>query len=178
MREESVDGEVVLLGLGANLGDMLSHLRVAIESLSAVVSHMRTSAAYRTPPVADEAQPDYLNAVVWGRTHCSPRETLALAHELERGAGRTRPYRHAPRTLDVDLLFHGDSVIHERDLHVPHPRWAERAFVVVPLLDVAPEWTDPETGRTVSEVASAHGWTVDHFPRVMEADDLFPPRSP
>ncbi len=178
MNERSEAGEVVLLGLGANLGNALSQLQVAIESLAVVVSELRASAVYRTPAVGPQPQPDYLNAVVRGRTLQSPRETLELARELEEKAGRTRPYPNAPRTLDVDLLFHGGAVIHERTLDVPHPRWSERAFVVVPLLDVAPEWRDPETGRTVSEVASAKGWTVDYFPRVVEAGDLFPSRIP
>ncbi len=171
-------GEVVLLGLGANLGDALSRFQRAIEFLSMSLSEIRTSAVYRTPPVSVDAQPDYLNAVVRGRTLRTPHETLELARELEAAAGRTRPYPNAPRTLDVDLLFHGASVIHEQDLEVPHPRWSERAFVVVPLLDVAPEWRDPETGRTVAEVASERGWTVDHFPRVVEPDDLFPDGTP
>ena len=172
-----MDGEVVLLGLGANLGNALSQLQLAIASLSLSISDLRTSAVYRTPPVGPP-QPDYLNAVVRGRTLRTPEETLELAHELEQTAGRTRPYPNAPRTLDVDLLFHGASVIHEEGLEVPHPRWSERAFVVVPLLDVASDWRDPETGKTVEEVASAHGWTADHFPRVVEAEDLFPSRIP
>lgn len=171
-------GEVVLLGLGANLGDVLSRFQRAIQSLAASLSDVRTSAVYRTPPVTADVQPDYLNAVVRGRTLWTPYETLALARELEAAAGRTRPYPHAPRTLDIDLLFHGTSVIHQAELDVPHPRWSERAFVVVPLLDVAPEWKDPETGRTVAEVAAERGWTVDHFPRVVEPGDLLPARMP
>ncbi len=165
-------GETVLLGLGANLGDALAHLRFAAEALADVLSDVRASAVYRTPPVGPQPQPDYLNAVMRGRTRRSARETLRLAAELERAARRTRPYANAPRTLDVDLLFHGDSVIHEADLEVPHPRWSERAFVVVPLLDVASTWRDPASGRTVADVAAEHGWTADQFPRVVEPGEI------
>ncbi len=164
--------ETVLFGLGANLGDALSQLRRAVEALARTLSDVRTSSVYRTPPLGPGPQPEYFNAVVMGRTSRSPRETLRLALELEAAAGRTRPYPNAPRTLDVDILFHGSSVIHEGDLDVPHPRWSERAFVVVPLLDVAPRWRDPESGRTVADVAAEHGWTGAEFPRVVEADDL------
>jgi 2-amino-4-hydroxy-6-hydroxymethyldihydropteridine diphosphokinase len=174
----SPDGEIVLFALGANLGDPLAQLRTATRKLADSLTEMRTSAVYRTPPVGGGPQPDYLNAVVRGRTHRSPKESLALARKLEEDAGRTRPHPNGPRTLDVDLLFHGAAVIHETDLVVPHPRWSERAFVVVPLLDVASEWQDPETGRTVAQVASTRGWSARAFPRILEPGHLYPTHVP
>ncbi len=177
MSESDLSDETVLFALGANLGDALTQLRSAVDALSGVLSSARVSAVYRTPPVGPGRQPDYFNAVVRGRTRLSPRETLRLAFELEGAAGRTRPYPNAPRTLDVDVLFHGSSIIHERDLDIPHPRWSERAFVVVPLLDVASGWRDPESGRTVADVAAEHGWTAAAFPRVLEAGDVVHPES-
>lgn len=178
MRASAASGEIVLLALGANLGDALGQIRAAVDALAEKLSDVRTSAVYRTPPVGAVPQPDYFNAVVWGRTDRSPRETLRLASELEEAARRTRPYPNAPRTLDVDLLFHGTSVIHEGDLEVPHPRWSQRAFVVVPLLDVASAWRDPESGRTVADVAAANGWTMEEFPRVVEPGDILRSRVP
>jgi 2-amino-4-hydroxy-6-hydroxymethyldihydropteridine diphosphokinase len=164
--------ETVLLALGANLDDPLERLRTAARGLGERLSDVRVSAVYITPPEGGVAQPDYLNAVVRGRSTLTPRELLKLARALEAGAGRARPYPGAPRTLDVDVLFVGEAIVADADLEVPHPRWASRDFVVIPLLDVAPEWRDPRSGKTVSEVAHAAGWSSSRFPSVLEAGEL------
>jgi 2-amino-4-hydroxy-6-hydroxymethyldihydropteridine diphosphokinase len=164
--------ETVLLALGANLDTPLEQLRSAVRALRESLSNVRVSAVYRTPPEGGAAQPDYLNAVVRGRSRLTPRELLQVARALEAGAGRARPYPGAPRTLDVDVLFVGDSIVTDEDLEVPHPRWASRDFVVVPLLDVAPDWRDPRSGKTVREVAQASGWSASRFPSVLEAGKL------
>jgi 2-amino-4-hydroxy-6-hydroxymethyldihydropteridine diphosphokinase len=169
--------ETVLLALGANLDDPLERLRAAVQGLGGRLSDVRVSAVYRTPPEGGAAQPDYLNAVVRGRSTLTPRELLDLARALEAGAGRARPYPGAPRTLDVDVLFVGEAIVADADLEVPHPRWAARDFVVVPLLDVAPEWRDPRSGKTVSEVARAAGWSSSRFPSVLEAGGLLSGRA-
>lgn len=162
----------VLLALGSNLELPLERLRQAATELEGALAEVTVSAVYRTPPEGGAAQPDYLNAVVRGHSTMAPRDLLALAHALEERAGRTRPYRGAPRTLDVDLLFVGDAVIEDADLEIPHPRWDVRDFVVVPLLDVAPEWRDPRSGRSVREVARAAGWSTRRFPSVLGAGEL------
>jgi 2-amino-4-hydroxy-6-hydroxymethyldihydropteridine diphosphokinase len=159
--------KTVMFALGANLGAALQALTQAGAGLRAVLVDPVVSAVYRTPPEGGADQPTYLNAVVRGRASLSPRDALAVAVRLEGEAGRVRTVPGAARVLDVDVLFVGQEVVDEPGLHVPHRRWATRDFVVVPLLDVAPEWRDPRTGKTVREVAESAGWTSARFPRVV-----------
>lgn len=129
------------LGLGSNLGDRRGHLRRAVAALPDVVA---VSGVYETDPVGGPpGQGAYLNAVVELETDLSPRDLLELAQRLERDAGRVRTERWGPRTLDVDVLVVGDLVVDEPDLRVPHPRLGERAFVLVPLSDLAPGIAGP-----------------------------------
>lgn len=124
------------LSLGSNLGDRHAHLRAAVAGLPGVVA---VSPVYETDPVGGPPQGPYLNAVVELDSDRSPRQLLALAHELEAAAGRSRAERFGPRTLDVDILLVGDLTVADPDLVVPHPRMWQRRFVVVPLADLAPE---------------------------------------
>jgi 2-amino-4-hydroxy-6-hydroxymethyldihydropteridine diphosphokinase len=126
------------LGLGANLGDRLAALQSAVDGLAAHdgVRVVAVSAVYETAPVGGPPQPDYLNAVVAIETDLDAHALLGIAQELEAAAQRTRAERWGPRTLDVDLLLVGDEVIDEPDLVLPHPRMAERGFVLAPLGDV------------------------------------------
>ena len=140
------------LGLGANLGPAQTSVLGAMESMhqwkaSRVVAQ---SSLYCTAPV-DAAGPDYINAVVHLRTGLSPAEVLAACRSLERHAGRERPYRNAPRTLDIDVLLYGDQRIATPELTVPHPRMYERAFVLVPLAEIAPHLVAPEQLRAVAD---------------------------
>jgi 2-amino-4-hydroxy-6-hydroxymethyldihydropteridine diphosphokinase len=130
------------LGIGTNLGDRLAHLQLAVDALAAAdgVRVVAVSPVYETAPVGGPEQPDYLNAVVALDTAATPRALLELAHTIESAAERVRTVRWGPRTLDVDVLLVGDERVAEPDLVVPHPRMAERAFVVVPLADLDPEW--------------------------------------
>ncbi len=124
------------VALGSNLGDRRAHLRAAVEGLPGVVA---VSGVYETDPVGGPGgQPPYLNAVVELETDLSPRALLDIGRRLEEAAGRVRAGRWGPRTLDVDILLVGDLSVDEPDLTVPHPRLRERAFVLVPLHDVAP----------------------------------------
>ena len=116
----------------------------------AQVELMRCSSLYRTAPV-DSTGPDYINAVVRVRTTRSAYALLAGLQQLEQAALRERPYRNAPRTLDLDLLLFGDGRIDSATLTLPHPRMAQRAFVLVPLAEIAPERVDPEQLRAVSD---------------------------
>lgn len=124
------------VALGSNVGDRRAHLRAAVAGLPGVVA---VSAVYETDPVGGPCgQPAFLNAVVELDTVLRPRALLELGQDLEEAAGRVRAERWGPRTLDVDVLLVGDVVVDEPDLVVPHPRMWERAFVLVPLHDVAP----------------------------------------
>jgi 2-amino-4-hydroxy-6-hydroxymethyldihydropteridine diphosphokinase len=172
--KEALPHREVLLALGANLDRPLDRLREAVTRLAAELDDLQVSAVYRTPSREFADQGDYLNAAVRGRTTRSPRETLELAQGLEAEQGRVRPYPGAPRTLDVDVLFVGELTVDEPGLTIPHPRWASRDFVVVPLLDVAPEWLDPVTGDAVADVARAHGWDDRRFPKVEQPGALLP----
>ena len=130
---------VACIGLGANLGDAVAAVRGALRALSATpgMRLLRASPLYRTAPLQAQG-PDFINAVAEVATTLSAPALLDALQAIERAAGRERPYRHAPRTLDLDLLFYGEGSIDSPTLTVPHPRWRERAFVLVPLADIAP----------------------------------------
>jgi len=136
------------VGLGANLGDASAALDAAEAALDALPGTRvaASSPRYRTAPV-DASGPDYLNAVAALDTDLSAEALLAALHEIELRHGRERPYRNAPRTLDLDLLLHGETRIDLPHLVVPHPRLHERAFVLVPLADLAPDLEVPGRGR-------------------------------
>jgi 2-amino-4-hydroxy-6-hydroxymethyldihydropteridine diphosphokinase len=129
------------LALGSNLGDRLANLQLALDELAqhTAVDVIAVSRVYETTPVGGPKQGEYLNAVVALDTSLSPHELLHLAQAIEQAAERVRDVRWGPRTLDVDVLLYGDRTIDDPDLTVPHPRMWERAFVLVPLRDVAPE---------------------------------------
>jgi 2-amino-4-hydroxy-6-hydroxymethyldihydropteridine diphosphokinase len=130
------------LGIGSNLGDRLARLQSAVEGLAADpgVSVVAVSPVYETAPVGGPPQADYLNAVVAIDTALSARGLLELAQQLEAAAERVRVERWGARTLDVDVLLIENERVVEPDLVVPHPRIAERAFVLVPLADLDPTW--------------------------------------
>jgi 2-amino-4-hydroxy-6-hydroxymethyldihydropteridine diphosphokinase len=145
----------VAIALGSNLGDRRAHLQYAIDALALDLTDIKSSSIIETAPegVGDEHGP-YLNAAVVGLTALSARDLFARLQEIEEEGGRQRPYPLAPRTLDLDLILYGDSVIVEPGLSVPHPRFRERAFVLRPLSEIAPDMRDPFTGQTIGELAS------------------------
>jgi 2-amino-4-hydroxy-6-hydroxymethyldihydropteridine diphosphokinase len=153
------DADVVAyLGLGSNLGDRAAYLAAAVEALGATPGvHVRAlSPLSETDAVADEPQPPYLNAVLALRTTLSPEALLALGLSVERRLGRERPpgRTRAPRTIDVDLLLHGAATVDRPGLVVPHPALLHRAFVRVPLADVAaPGLAHPVTGEPLDRCA-------------------------
>lgn len=126
------------LGLGSNLGDRLATLQAAVDHLAARagIDVDASSRVYETAPVGGPEQPDYLNAVLGIRTTLSPRELLSACQRVEEDLGRVRDVRWGPRTIDVDVLTFDDQTIDEPDLQVPHPRMHERAFVLLPLLEL------------------------------------------
>ncbi|MCO6390644.1 2-amino-4-hydroxy-6-hydroxymethyldihydropteridine diphosphokinase [Aliihoeflea aestuarii] len=131
------------LGLGGNLGDPQAAMAAALRILDARpdLAVMQVSSLYRTPPWGVTAQPDFLNAVAEVETTLSPRQFLDACLDAERRLKRVRDERWGPRAIDLDILTFGDSHIDEEGLSVPHPRISERAFVLVPLLEIAPDLT-------------------------------------
>lgn len=147
------------IGLGANLGDAAVAVRAAIARLDEVPGTrvLRTSSLYRTAP-HEASGPDFINAVAQVETQLDAMQLLAQLQAIENAAGRERPYRNAPRTLDLDLLLYGGACMASKTLVVPHPRMNERAFVLVPLAEIAPalvsrEQLDAVAGQPIERLA-------------------------
>ena len=134
------DSVLATLGIGANLGQAQAAVQAAIVSIAALpqTQLVRASSLYGSAPV-DSSGPDYMNAVVQVHTTLSAPALLAQLQMIEQAAGRERPYRNAPRTLDLDVLLYGDGCISSTALTVPHPRMWQRAFVLLPLAQIAPQ---------------------------------------
>lgn len=146
------------VGLGANLGDARAAVRSGIEALSHVrdTRLLRASGLYRTPAWGMTEQPDFINAVAMLETSLQPADLLEALLAIERRAGRerARDSRWGPRTLDLDLLLYGDHIVDEPGLRVPHPHLHERAFVLVPLLEIAPGIHIPGIGSAADLLAT------------------------
>jgi 2-amino-4-hydroxy-6-hydroxymethyldihydropteridine diphosphokinase len=150
------DGKVIFLSLGSNLGDRAANLERAIESLSGIgVRVLRCSSIYETEPVDFLAQPWFLNCVVEGETSLAPRQLLEELQAIERKLGSKKLVLRGPRIIDLDILFYETSVIHEAGMEIPHPRLAERRFVLVPLAELAPEIRHPVLRKTAAELLAA-----------------------
>lgn len=144
---------LVFLGLGSNLGAREATLAQALLALDARgFCQQRTGSLYVTEPVGGPPQQWYVNQVVAGQTSLSPDELLEVCHDVEQAFGRVRGEKNAARTLDIDILFHGQSLRDSPELQLPHPRLHERRFVLVPLAELAPELVHPRLGLTVRQL--------------------------
>jgi len=144
----------IVVALGSNLGDRKENLLRGAGALRAAGLDLhRFSSVYETPPIGFLEQPDFLNMVALGSTGLPPGDLLSIFQSVERDAGRSGGIPKGPRPLDLDLIFFGDSIIRQEGLRVPHRGWKERSFVVEPLVEIAPDLRDPETGSLVEEVA-------------------------
>jgi 2-amino-4-hydroxy-6-hydroxymethyldihydropteridine diphosphokinase len=147
---------VAYLGLGSNLGDRFEHLQRAIRQLGADprFTHLRTAGVYTSTALGARAGDEFLNTAVAGLWDGAPEELLDLCQAVELAHGRTRPYPWAPRTLDIDILWWEGVQLDTPRLRVPHPRLRERAFALVPLLEIAPHLVLPQTGEPLSSTLS------------------------
>jgi 2-amino-4-hydroxy-6-hydroxymethyldihydropteridine diphosphokinase len=143
------------VALGSNLGDRRAALDDAAHQLAAHLDGLTVSDFIDTEPVGVGIQPPFLNGAAVGGWAGTARALLDLLLAIEKAAGRERPFPGAPRTLDLDLILFGSAIIDEPGLAVPHPRFRERAFVLAPLCQVAPDFVDPVTGHTVQELYGA-----------------------
>jgi 2-amino-4-hydroxy-6-hydroxymethyldihydropteridine diphosphokinase len=150
------------VGLGGNLGDPVAMLHQALDALGRTpgITLRGSSSFWRTAPLGNPAQADFINSVAALDTTLPPRTLLEALLALEQRFGRERSFANAPRTLDLDLLLHGDSVLDEPDLVLPHPRMHERAFVLAPLLELAPDCVIPGRGRARDCLARITGQSV------------------
>lgn len=158
------------VALGSNLGDPVRTIEDAIDAMAALRGSLLTaiSSLYRTAPVGLRNQPDFMNAVVALDTRLPPRELLDELSTLEARFGRIREpdsVKNAPRTLDLDLLLHGDTVQDDPALTLPHPRMHERAFVLAPLAEIAPELVVPGHGRVADLLAACAGQRIQPLAR-------------
>ena len=148
--------KTIYLSLGSNLGDREANLRAAIERLAALeVRVLRTSPVYETEPVDFTHQSWFLNLVVEAETGLFPMHLLSRIAKIERALGRIRTVPKGPRTIDIDILLYGAVVVDSAALEIPHPRMAERRFVLAPLADLVPGLRHPVTHQTVREMLAA-----------------------
>lgn len=147
--------KVVYLSLGSNVGDRAANLKTAIERLGEMGNVLAVSSFYETEPVETSPQPWFLNCAVKLDTEKMPRQLIAAILSLEQEMGRQRRQPKAPRTIDIDILLFGSSVIELPSLTVPHPRMHERRFVLEPLAEIAPDGRHPVFKRTIRELRDA-----------------------
>jgi 2-amino-4-hydroxy-6-hydroxymethyldihydropteridine diphosphokinase len=155
----------VFIGLGANLGDAAATVAGALQALAGLPGTrlVARSSLYRSAPV-DAQGPAFVNAVAELATTLDPAALLQAMHGIEQAHGRERPYRNAPRTLDLDLLLYGERVIDQPGLQLPHPRLHERAFVLLPLAELAPGLVHPQLGPLTPWRDKCAGQELERLP--------------
>lgn len=146
--------QTIYLGLGTNLGDQMANLQAAVAGLAQKLVITAVSPIYQTPPWGVTDQPDFLNMCLAAQTDLSPEQLLTFVKTLETELGREPAKRWGPRLIDIDLLFAANQIIETEKLTVPHPRLAERAFVLYPLADISPNFVHPVLGKTIAALAA------------------------
>ena len=158
MKAETI---LVHLGLGSNLGDRKEFLSMACDHLcSEVIREFRASSIYESEPLLKKQQPKYFNMVVCGLTVLSPKELLKKCQQIEISSGRIRRERWGSREIDIDILSYGSRIIDIDDLVIPHPEIGNRSFVLIPMLELSPEWLHPKKGITIKELWE--NWLLKH----------------
>jgi len=154
----------VYLALGANVGDAAGNIAKAISLLAACLQEVKQAPLYRSKPAGYAGQPDFVNSVIRGQTGLSPEELFSFVKQVEQQVGRVERFRWGPREIDIDIIFYGDQIIKSSKLTIPHPRFAERDFVLKPLADLDPNLKDPLSGKTIGQLLAAVGNLTDLQP--------------
>ena len=149
-----MEEHTVYLALGSNLGDRLANLKQAISSLTPQLEVKAKSRVYETPPWGYADQPKFLNQVIKAQTYLDPEPLLKHLKRLEVALGRKESFPNGPRLIDLDILFYDDRILNTPSLVIPHPRLQERAFVLLPLMDIDPALVDPLNKKSVREMAA------------------------
>ena len=144
----------VYLGLGSNLGNRQANMEKALKLLDDTLQIELISSVYETEPVGYVEQPMFLNAVCRGQTELGPLQLLSLVKGIEVSLGRVSSFPNAPRPIDLDIIFYGDMIMQTPELTIPHPRLEERAFVLIPLLEITPDLCHPLSGESLKDLVA------------------------
>lgn len=145
----------VFLALGSNVGIGTKQFEATLKQLRKHISNITEAPHYRSKAVGFVDQPDFLNTVLMATTDLSAQELLTFTQEVEKKVGRIRRFRWGPREIDIDIIFYDTLIINEPDLSIPHPRFAQREFVLKPLYDLNPELIDPISKKTIKQLYAA-----------------------
>ncbi len=142
----------IYLALGSNLGNRLDTIESALKLINERIDNLELSSVYETEPWGVTKQPEFLNLCISGTTNMDPDELLRFVKDIEIKLGRKHRHKWGPREIDIDILFCGDKIIQKADLSIPHPYLQDRAFVLVPLNDIAPNFIHPVIGKSIKDL--------------------------